>query len=111
MSLEQHWAVALKKTQQKTARQSVTLADRKEQLKEELAHFKAELKKQIGANNPQTERVIRAMFELRAEQVLIKMQEFKNQYGFADENIARKETRAYFQDCRRLLKAVRKNSF
>lgn len=107
MSLEKHWALALKKTRQKNTRQSVTLTDRKEQLKEELAHFKAELKKQIDADNPQIDRILRAMFELRAEQVLLKMQEFKNKYGFAAENIARKETQLYFHDCTRLLKAAR----
>lgn len=112
MSLEQHWAVAMKKTQQKSARQTVPLEDRKKQIKEELKHFKNELKKCLlqPSSKVQAEKILKAVFELRAEQTLIKMQEFKNKYGFADENIAKKETRAYFQDCRRLLKAVRKNS-
>ncbi len=114
MSIEQHWAVAMKKAQQKTTRQTVPLEARKEQIKEEVKHFKNELKKIYPpeADQPAAgiERLLKAIFELRAEQALIKLQEFKNKYGFADENIAKKETRAYFHDCRRLLKAIRKNS-
>jgi len=102
------WATHLKKTQRQTAERSNTpLTLRKKQLTEEFDFYKNKLAKSIEEQNGEAaQKYVNRLIELRAKQFALFIEEEKNKNGGVYDDVMQKETKRYYEDCHRLVRAV-----
>ena len=105
---EKEWAKALKKSKQKTVKQkTVPLNIQKEQVQEEIDHFKKELLTAAKkGSRPEAETILEKIIKLRAKQLDVLLQNFEKFFGQPTEDVVNLQFKKYYHDCLQLTRSV-----
>ena len=106
-NFEQQWATVLKKTQQQKNTPKQPLAQKRQQIKEELGYFKNQLLKIYQNPNDSSLDInyyLQAVIKVRAKLMILHLEEEKENLGFISNLFIQNEYKKYYLECNKLLK-------